>query len=163
MLTSFLVLEITALISLIWALKFKITKLTWVTMLIVTILNAGYVYWLMPVPTLSQLVMPVAVESAIVVVWALITGASAQVVQRVTKRGTHISLEGLTIWPFIIRIMNGQIVNPSRLMCVPRFVTRCTTCADAPVINAHTTTIADSTATGITNCDNVGTGINQYT
>ncbi|MFR4252999.1 MAG: hypothetical protein ACLT1C_06220 [Weissella confusa] len=105
MLTSFLVLEITALISLIWALKFKITKLTWVTMLIVTTLNAGYVYWLMPVPTLSQLVMPVAVESAIVVVWALITGASAQVVQRVTKRGTHISLEGLTIWPFIIPII----------------------------------------------------------
>ncbi|CCF29743.1 hypothetical protein HAU47_08720 [Weissella confusa] len=105
MLTSFLVLEITALISLIWALKFKITKLTWITMLIVTILNAGYVYWLMPVPTLSQLVMPVAVESAIVVVWALITGASAQVVQRVTKRGTHISLEGLTIWPFIIPIV----------------------------------------------------------
>ena len=62
-----------------------------------------------------------------------------------------------------IGIMNGQIVNPSRLMCVPRFVTRCTTCADEPVINAHTTTIADSTATGITNCDNVGTGINQYT
>lgn len=105
MLTSFLVLELTALVTLVWAIKFKISKLTIWTFIAVTVLNAIYVYWLMPVPTLSQLVSPVAIETTALVLWTLFAGASAQVVERVTKRGSRISFAGLTIWPFVIPIV----------------------------------------------------------
>lgn len=105
MLTSFLVLELTALVALVWAIKFKISKLTIWTFIAVTVLNVIYVYWLMPVPTLSQLVSPVAIETTALVLWTLFAGASAQVVERVTKRGSRISFAGLTIWPFVIPIV----------------------------------------------------------
>ena len=105
MLTSFLVLELTALVTLVWAIKFKISKLTIWTFIAVTVLNAIYVYWLMPVPTLSQLVSPVAIETTALVLWTLFAGASAQVVERVTTRGSRISFAGLTIWPFVIPIV----------------------------------------------------------
>ena len=102
MLTSFLVLELTALVALVWAIKFKISKLTIWTFIAVTVLNAIYVYWLMPVPTLSQLVSPVAIETKALVLWTLFAGASAQVVERVTKRGSRISFAGLPIWPVVL-------------------------------------------------------------
>ena len=102
MITSFLVLEITAIATFLWAKKLKLSKLDWLAVGIVTIINVIFIYWWMPVPTLSQLVIPVALETTLVSIWAVITGTSSVLVERVVNGKRSFSLQGINFWPFVI-------------------------------------------------------------
>lgn len=102
MITSFLVLEITAIVTFLWAKKLRLRKLDWLAVGTVTVMNAIFVYWWMPVPTLSQLVIPVAIETTLISIWSVITGASSFLVERVTNGKRSFSVQGITFWPFII-------------------------------------------------------------
>jgi hypothetical protein len=71
MITAFLVLEISAVIALIWGANGKLNKFLMSIFVIATLFNVGYVYAVMPMPTLSRLVLPVGVETALLIFIAL--------------------------------------------------------------------------------------------
>ena len=101
MITSFLVLEITAIVTFLWAKKLRLSKLDWLAVGTVTVMNAIFVYWWMPVPTLSQLVIPVAIETTLISIWSVITGASSVLVERVTNGKRSFSVQGICSYWYI--------------------------------------------------------------
>jgi hypothetical protein len=106
MITAFLVFELSALIAMLWAVGFKPTKGVLGLALFVTVLNAVFVYWWMPVPILAQLVLPVAVETAVVISVSLgikLTGqvfgkqGARRVVNQAKGRGSALLIPVLAI------------------------------------------------------------------
>lgn len=105
MITSFLVLEIAMFATFLWAKKLKLGKLDWLAAVGLTILNGIFVYWWMPVPTLSQLVMPVALETTLISIWTLLIGSATVVIEKVTTKKNNRSTLNISLWPFIIPLI----------------------------------------------------------
>ena len=105
MITSFLVIEVIALLTLLWAGRFRLSKVMMVTGIIITLINIIYVYWLMPVPTLAQLIMPIAVESGFVAILFMFAGGVTGALQRLLdKQHAHQKIQ-LSGWPLIVPVI----------------------------------------------------------
>ncbi|MDR3189730.1 MAG: hypothetical protein LBT80_00815 [Lactobacillaceae bacterium] len=111
MITAFSVLEIAALIALLWAAKGRVNKFSIVILVLISIINAIYVYVVMPVPNIMQLAMPVAVVSIMVTFATLAFVLGENVYARVSGgRKNAKQASAWSLMPFSIALIAVAVV-----------------------------------------------------